>query len=74
MLAALAESVAAHVAGLEGEAQDHAALLVHGRLPPAWLALRPWYRERALTRMVNTNGNGRAYGAATPTRAAEELG
>ncbi len=24
------------------------ALLIYGRLPPAWLALRPWYRHRKL--------------------------
>lgn len=28
------------------------ALLIYGRLPPAWLALRPWYRHRELTALV----------------------
>ena len=40
------------------QADNDAALLIYGRLPPAWLALRPWYRDRALKRIVNTTGNG----------------
>jgi len=35
-------------------AQD-SALLVYGRLPPAWIALRPWYRDRTLTRQVQAS-------------------
>ena len=40
------------------QADNDAALLIYGRLPPAWLQLRPWYRDRALKRIVNTTGNG----------------
>ena len=40
------------------QADSDAALLIYGRLPPAWLTLRPWYRDRALKRIVNTNGTG----------------
>jgi len=36
------------------EAQAATALLVYGRLKPTWLKLRPWYEDRALTRLVNT--------------------
>lgn len=28
------------------------ALLIYGRLPPAWLSLRPWYRHRKLKALV----------------------
>jgi type IV secretion system protein VirD4 len=34
------------------EAADDTALLVYGRLPPAWLTLRPWFRDRGLTGIV----------------------
>ncbi len=39
------------------QADNDTALLIYGRLPPAWLALRPWYRDRDLKRIVNTTGN-----------------
>jgi type IV secretion system protein VirD4 len=55
------------------QADSDAALLIYGRLPPAWLALRPWYRDRALKRVVNANGNGRTPAAATPTPASQDL-
>ena len=35
------------------EADFGTALLVYGRLPPAWVKLRPWHRDRRLTEMVN---------------------
>lgn len=37
------------------QAEQDTALLVYGRLPPAWLALRPWYRDRDLTRQVQAD-------------------
>ncbi len=40
------------------QADSDAALLIYGRLPPAWLALRPWYRDRALKRIVTTTATG----------------
>jgi type IV secretory pathway TraG/TraD family ATPase VirD4 len=36
------------------EAERDSALLVYGRLPPTWVKLRPWYRDRALRRQVET--------------------
>jgi type IV secretion system protein VirD4 len=29
------------------EAKSGTAMLLYGSLPPAWIAFRPWYRERA---------------------------
>lgn len=57
------------------QADTDSALLIYGRLPPAWLELRPWYRDRGLKRMVNANANGRAAPATVTnaTPAAEEL-
>ena len=34
------------------EAAQDTALLVYGRLSPAWIALRPWYRDKGLTKLV----------------------
>ncbi len=34
------------------QAERDTALLVYGNLPPAWLDLRPWYRDRALRTQV----------------------
>lgn len=34
------------------QAAQDSALLVYGRLPPAWVTWRPWYRDRGLTRQV----------------------
>ena len=34
------------------EAESGAALLLYGGLPPAWIRFRPWFRDRALARMV----------------------
>jgi len=34
------------------QTQTDSALLVYGRLPPAWVALRPWYQNRQLTRIA----------------------
>ena len=36
------------------QAELDTALLVYGRLPPAWLKLRPWYRDAGLRRQVET--------------------
>ncbi len=57
------------------QADNDTALLIYGRLPPAWLQLRPWYRDRALKRIVNTNGNARTPATLAPASAAapEEL-
>jgi type IV secretion system protein VirD4 len=35
------------------EADFGTALLVYGRLPPAWVKLRPWHRDRRLSAIVN---------------------
>lgn len=35
------------------------ALLVYGTLPPAKLALRPWFKERGLCRLVEASPKGR---------------
>ena len=40
------------------QAKTDAALLIYGRLPPAWVTLRPWYRDRALKRIVNATATG----------------
>jgi type IV secretion system protein VirD4 len=34
------------------QSQPDTALLVYGNLPPAWISLRPWYRDRALRAQV----------------------
>ena len=34
------------------EAKQDTALLVYGRLQPAWVALRPWYRDKKLKAQV----------------------
>jgi type IV secretion system protein VirD4 len=36
------------------EADRDTALLVYGRLPPTWVKLRAWYRDRDLRRQVQT--------------------
>jgi type IV secretion system protein VirD4 len=36
------------------QADRETALLVYGRLPPTWVKLRPWYRDRDLRRQVHT--------------------
>jgi type IV secretion system protein VirD4 len=35
------------------QADTNTALLVYGNLAPAWLALRPWYADPALSQLVN---------------------
>ena len=53
------------------QAKTDAALLIYGRLPSAWVALRPWYRDRGLRRIVNTPHHAEATAAAqvpAPTR------
>jgi type IV secretion system protein VirD4 len=34
------------------QADTHTALLVYGRLAPAWIALRPWYAHRQLRALI----------------------
>ena len=34
------------------QAQRDTALLVYGNLPPAWIGLRPWYRDKQLKAQV----------------------
>ena len=34
------------------QTESDTALLIYGRLPPAWLRLRPWYRHRKLRALV----------------------
>jgi len=34
------------------QADEDTALLVYGRQPPAWIALRPYYKDRALRRLA----------------------
>jgi type IV secretion system protein VirD4 len=36
------------------QAERDTALLVYGRLPPTWVKLRPWYRDRVLRARVET--------------------
>lgn len=36
------------------QAAPDTAVLVYGRLAPAWIELRPWYRDRGLRRQVET--------------------
>jgi len=36
------------------EAQPGNALLIYGHLPPAKMALRPWYEDAGLTELVET--------------------
>jgi type IV secretion system protein VirD4 len=36
------------------QAASDSALLVYGNLAPAWLTLRPWYRDEQLTALVTT--------------------
>ena len=35
------------------QAQRDTALLVYGNLPPAWIGLRPWYRDKQLKAQVS---------------------
>jgi type IV secretion system protein VirD4 len=42
------------------------ALLVYGRLPPAWIDLRPYYTDRTLTALAGATGQ-----SATPTDSAD---
>jgi type IV secretion system protein VirD4 len=46
------------------QAERDTALLVYGNLPPAWIGLRPWYRDKRLTAQV----------AALPTQPAARAG
>ena len=39
-------------------AQPGSALLVYGHLPPAWLALRPWFEDRALRELAEGSSDG----------------
>jgi hypothetical protein len=34
------------------QAEHNVALLIYGRLAPAWLSLRPWYSRPALRALV----------------------
>ena len=52
------------------QADNDTALLIYGRLPPAWLQLRPWYRDRALKRLVNATGNARTPATLAPAAVA----
>jgi type IV secretion system protein VirD4 len=36
------------------QTQPNTALLIYGNLPPAWITLRPWYRDRQLRAQVST--------------------
>ena len=36
----------------ERQAERDTALLVYGNVPPAWISLRPWYRDRGLRAQV----------------------
>jgi type IV secretion system protein VirD4 len=47
--------------------------LIYGRLPPAWLQLRPWYRDRDLKRIVTATGNACTPATLAPAPAAEEI-
>ena len=35
------------------QADTNTALLIYGRLPPAWVNLRPWYANRELRQLVS---------------------
>jgi type IV secretion system protein VirD4 len=37
------------------QADTNTALLIYGRLQPAWINLRPWYANRELRRLVSAN-------------------
>ena len=37
------------------QADTNTALLVYGRLAPAWVALRPWYADPALSQLVSSD-------------------
>ncbi|MEZ5078112.1 MAG: type IV secretory system conjugative DNA transfer family protein [Solirubrobacterales bacterium] len=39
-------------------AQPGSALLVYGHLPPAWVALRPWFEDRALRELAEGSSDG----------------
>jgi type IV secretion system protein VirD4 len=43
------------------QSRAEGALLVYGRLPPAWLLLRPWYASRELC-AIAAGGGGSAFG------------
>jgi hypothetical protein len=51
------------------EADFGTALLVYGRLPPAWVRLRPWHRDRRLSALVNGAHAAHPAPAATPVAA-----
>jgi type IV secretion system protein VirD4 len=51
------------------EADFGTALLVYGRLPPAWVKLRPWHRDRRLSAIVNAAHAAPAAPAPTPAPA-----
>ena len=36
------------------QAERNTALLVYGNIVPAWISLRPWYRDRALRAEVTS--------------------
>jgi type IV secretion system protein VirD4 len=36
------------------QTQPHTALLIYGNIAPAWIGLRPWYRDRTLRAQVST--------------------
>ena len=42
------------------QAQVGTALLVYGNLAPAWIALRPWFADRRLRRLVRASDQGAA--------------
>ena len=52
------------------QADTNTALLIYGRLRPAWINLRPWYQHRQLRQLVNadTPDTARAETAAHPAR------
>jgi type IV secretion system protein VirD4 len=41
------------------EQEEDSALLVYGRLPPAWIQLRPWFRDRRLRAIAAANHDPR---------------
>jgi type IV secretion system protein VirD4 len=42
-------------ANLVRQGRPGTAVLVHGNLPPAWVRLRPWFRDRALRALVTAD-------------------
>jgi type IV secretion system protein VirD4 len=41
-------------ANIVREARAGSALLVYGNLPPAWISLRPWFKDRCLRRLASS--------------------